>query len=99
MSLFSQDDSALLVARIRNGTVNGVRGQDGRHVLAVFTDGGNSTGSIRYQDLINLARASQVTIYVVGLLEHQPGSARRQLQLPMRRIANETGGRASIRGR
>ena len=108
VSLFSQDDFPQLVERIRNGKVKGqtalydaftmyltgVRGQDGRHVLAVFTDGGNSTGSTRYQDLINLARASQVTIYVVGLLEHQSGSARGELEVRMRRIADESGGRA-----
>ena len=74
--------------------LTGARGQDGRHVLAVFTDGGNSTGSTRYQDLIALARASQVTVYVVGLLEGQSGSMRNELELRLRRIAEETGGRA-----
>jgi len=108
VSLFSQDDFPRLVERIRGGKVKGqtalydaftmyltgAHGQDGRHVLAVFTDGGNSTGSTRYQDLIALARASQVTIYVVGLLERQSASVRGELELRMRRIAEETGGRA-----
>jgi Ca-activated chloride channel homolog len=108
VSLFSQDDFPRLVERIRGGKVKGqtalydaftmyltgARGEDGRHVLAVFTDGGNSTGSTRYQDLIELARASQVTVYIVGLLEYRSGSMRNELELRMRRIAEETGGRA-----
>ena len=108
MSLFTQEDFAHLVERIRGGKVKGqtalydaftmyltgARDQQGRHVLAAFTDGGNSTGKTRYPNLIELARASQVTIYVVGLLEHQSASSRSELELRMRRIAEETGGRA-----
>jgi Ca-activated chloride channel family protein len=108
VSQFSQDDFPQLVERIRGGTVKGqtalydaftmylagTRDAQGRHVLAVFTDGGNSTGNTRYTNLIELARASQVTIYVVGLLEHQSPSARSELEVRMRRIAEETGGRA-----
>jgi len=108
VSLFSQEDFPQLVERIRGGKVKGqtalydaftmyltgARDQQGRHVLAVFTDGGNSTGSTRYSDLIALARASQVTVYIVGLLEHQSASMRNELELRMRRIAEETGGRA-----
>ncbi len=108
VSQFSQEDFPQLVERIRGGKVKGqtalydaftmyltgARDAQGRHVLAVFTDGGNSTGSTRYSNLIELARASQVTIYVVGLLEHQSPSARNELELRMRRIAEETGGRA-----
>jgi Ca-activated chloride channel homolog len=108
VSQFSQDDFPRLVERIRGGKVKGqtalydaftmyltgARDEQGRHVLAVFTDGGNSTGTTRYTNLIELARASQVTIYVVGLLEHQSASARSELEVRMRRIAEETGGRA-----
>ena len=63
-------------------------------MLAVFTDCGNSTGSTSFQDLIANARASQVTIYVVGVLVRQSESVRGELELRMRRIADETGGRA-----
>jgi VWFA-related protein len=108
ISLFTQDDFPQLVERIRGGKVKGQTAlydafamyltgaldQQGRRVLAVFTDGGNSTGKTRYSNLLELARASQVTIYVVGLLEHQSASARSELELRMRRIAEETGGRA-----
>jgi Ca-activated chloride channel family protein len=108
LSLFSPHDFPRLVERIRGGTPAGstalydafatyleqADGTTGRHVLVAFTDGGNSSGRTRYSNLTALARASQATIYVVGLLEHVPIGARAEFELRLRRIAEETGGRA-----
>jgi len=65
-----------------------------KNVLVAFTDGGNSFSRTSYSDLIATARASQATIYIVGLLDHQSNALRSEIELRMRRIAEETGGLA-----
>jgi Ca-activated chloride channel family protein len=108
LSQFSPHDFPRLVERIRGGKPAGstalydafatyleqADGTTGRHVLVAFTDGGNSSGRTSYSHLTALARASQATIYVVGLLEHVPIGGRAEFELRLRRIAEETGGRA-----
>jgi Ca-activated chloride channel family protein len=108
ISHFSPDDFPWLVDRIRSSKVDGMTalydaftiyltgaaGADGKSVLVAFTDGGNSRGRMRYSDLLAVAKASQATVYIVGLLEHQSGDYRGEAQLRLSRIAEETGGMA-----
>ncbi len=104
---YPQRDFARLVERIRQrkadgwtalydalGTyLDGAQQQDGRKVLVMYTDGGDTRSALRFGDTLDLLKASQVTVYAIGLVENT-GSARAQLQMTLRRIAETTGGQA-----
>ena len=53
----------------------------GRKILVLFTDGGDTRSTIRFGDVLTLVRASDVTVYSVGFLENQPSSARSEQRL------------------
>jgi Ca-activated chloride channel family protein len=104
---YPQRDFARLVERIRQrkpdgwtalydalGTyLDGAQQQDGRKVLVMYTDGGDTRSALTLGDTLDLLKASQVTVYAIGLVDHA-GSARGQLQMTLRRIAETTGGQA-----
>jgi Ca-activated chloride channel homolog len=106
---FSQDDFPRLVERIRSRKgegmtalydafvlyLDGATGNPGRSVLVAFTDGGDSRSTTDFGDVVDMVRASSnVTIYVVGLLEHQSPQTRSEQRLRLTRIADESGGQA-----
>lgn len=104
---YPQRDFARLVERIRQrkpdgwtalydalGTyLDGAGQQDGRKVMVMYTDGGDTRSALTFGETMDLLRASQVTVYAIGLVEHA-GSARTQLQMTLRQIAESTGGQA-----
>lgn len=104
---YPQRDFARLVERIRQrkpegwtalydalGTyLDGAGQQDGRTVLVMYTDGGDTRSALSRADTLDLLKASQVTVYAIGLLAHA-GSARSQLQMTLRQLAETTGGQA-----
>ena len=104
---YPQRDFARLVERIRQrkpdgwtalydalGTyLDGAGQQDGRKVMVMYTDGGDTRSALTFGDTMDLLKASQVTIYAIGLVENA-GSARTQLQMTLRQIAESTGGQA-----
>ena len=51
--------------------LNGAAEQDGQKILLVYTDGGDTRSSLTFHDLLDLLKASDVTAYVIGYLEHQ----------------------------
>ena len=51
--------------------------QDGRKILVLYTDGGDNASSITFGDLLDLLKASDVTVYAIGFLEHQSALGRR----------------------
>ena len=105
---FSQAEFARLIERIRQKKVSGdtaiydavgvyldgASGQDGRKVMLLYTDGGDTRSSMAFGDLADLLKASDVTMYVIGMLEHQPASARNQQRMTMLQMAELTGGQA-----
>lgn len=105
---FSQQDFPRLVERIRSRKpegftamydalgvyLDGATHGPGRKILVVFTDGGDTRSAIRFGDAMTLIRASDVTIYSIGFLENQPGSARAEQRLRLTQIASESGGDA-----
>ena len=105
---YSQAEFARLIERIRRKKASGMTalydaiglyldgasGQDGRKIMLVYTDGGDSQSSIRFNELIDLLKASDVTIYPIGALEHQPSSTRNQQRMLLQQIAEVTGGQA-----
>ena len=104
---YPQRDFARLVERIRQrkpegwtalydalGTyLDGAAEQEGRRVLVMYTDGGDTRSALRFHETLTLLKASPVTVYAIGLVENT-GSARTQLQMTLRQIAETTGGQA-----
>ena len=104
---YPQRDFARLVERIRRrkpdgftalydalGTyLDGADSQDGRKVLVMYTDGGDTRSAMSLSETLTLLKASQVTVYVIGLVDHT-GSARHTLQMTLRQLAETTGGQA-----
>ena len=104
---YPQRDFARLVERIRQrkpdgwtalydalGTyLDGADDQGGRKVLVMYTDGADSRSTLSLGETMTLLKASHVTVYAIGLVENT-GSARMQLQMTLRQIAEATGGQA-----
>jgi Ca-activated chloride channel homolog len=105
---YTQQDFPRMVERIRSRRLggetafydalgvylDGAAEADGRTVLVIFTDGGDTRSSMAFKDIMNLLRATDVTVYAVGFLEHQSTSARGEQRLRLMQMAEETGGEA-----
>ena len=78
--------------------LNGAAEQDGEKILVIYTDGGDTRSSLTFRDLLDLLKASDVTTYVIGYLEHQPQSARNEQRMQLQRMAELTGGDAFFPG-
>jgi len=105
---FSQAEFPRLVERIRTRKadgntalwdalgvyLDGASGQDGRKILVLYTDGGDNASHIRFNELLDLLKASDATVHAIGFLEHQPQGARMELRQRLEQIAEQTGGQA-----
>lgn len=105
---FSQSEYARLIERIRQKKVSGytaiydavglyldgAASQTGRKVMLLYTDGGDTRSSLPLHELLDLLKASDVTLYVIGELEHQPGSVKNQQRMTLLQMAEVTGGQA-----
>jgi Ca-activated chloride channel homolog len=74
--------------------LDGAAENDGRSILVIYTDGGDTRSTLGFADVMTLVRASDVTIHAVGFLEHQPGSSRLMQRQRLVEIAETTGGQA-----
>ena len=74
--------------------LNGAQDQDGQKILVLYTDGGDTRSSLTFRDALDLLKASDVTVYAVGYLEHQSSSGRAQQRMELDRFATMTGGQA-----
>ena len=103
---YPQRDFARLVERIRMRKSEGWTAlydalgvyldgapQDGRTILVMYTDGADSRSELNFPDVMQMLRASHVTVYAVGLVENA-GSARHTLQMRMQQMVEATGGQA-----
>jgi Ca-activated chloride channel family protein len=104
---YPQRDFARLVERIRQrkadgytalydalGTyLDGADSQDGRKVMVMYTDGGDTRSALSFSETLELLKASNVTVYAIGLIDNT-GSYRGQMQMTLRRFAETTGGQA-----
>ena len=102
---YGQNDFPRMVERIRNRKadgftalydalgvyLDGASGQTGQKVLVVYTDGGDTRSAINFSELLNLLKASDVTLYAIGFLQHA-GSAATDLRMKLQQIADVTGG-------
>ena len=105
---FRNDDYPRLIERIRMRKAGGMtafydalavylRGasvQDGQKVLVAYTDGGDTRSSIHAGEVADLLKASDVTVYALGYLEHQSSSSRNMAQMELQRFSAMTGGQA-----
>ncbi len=74
--------------------LDGAAEQDGEKVLVVYTDGGDTTSAMSFSECLGLLRLSDVTLYAIGFLQHQPASVRTAQELQLRQMAATTGGEA-----
>jgi len=74
--------------------LNGAADQTGDKVLVMYTDGGDTRSSLTLNDVVDLLKISDVTVYAIGYLEHQSSSARQDQRMQLQRFAEMTGGQA-----
>jgi VWFA-related protein len=105
---FGPGDYPRLVERIRERKADGwtalydaigvyldvAQRQDGQKVQNLNTDGGDTTSSLTFHDMLDLVKASDATVYAVGYIEHQSTNSRMQQRADLERLALTTGGLA-----
>jgi Ca-activated chloride channel homolog len=105
---FTQQDFPRLVERIRTRKpqgftamydalgvyLDGAAEEDGRSILVIFSDGGDTRSALRFSETLTLLRASDVTIFSVGLLQNQPRGAQLEQRTRLTQLADESGGEA-----
>ena len=105
---FTEADFARLVERIRRRAAKGLTAlydalgvylhgafdQDGRKILVVYTDGGDTSSAQTFDDTLKLLRASDVTVYSIGFMHHTSALTRFEDEGRLRQIAEITGGQA-----
>lgn len=105
---YGQKDFPRLVERIRGRKpdgwtalydaigvyLDGASSQAGRKILVLYTDGGDTTSTMTFSDTMTLLKTSDVTVYAIGLLEHQFASNRTDQRMQLQQIAEATGGQA-----
>jgi Ca-activated chloride channel family protein len=105
---YEQRDFARLIERIRAQKprgetalfdavgvyLDGAAGQSGRKIMLLYTDGGDTRSAMRFGELLDLARASDVTVYAIGMLEHRSMASGAIQPAVLRQIAEATGGQA-----
>jgi VWFA-related protein len=74
--------------------LDGATENEGRTILVVYTDGGDTRSVLGFTDALTLIRSSDVTIHSVGFLSNQPGSVRTNQRMRLTEIAETTGGQA-----
>lgn len=108
MARYSSTEYARLIERIRGRKtdgytalydalgvyISGTGDQTGQKVLIMYTDGGDTRSTLTMSEVVDLLRASDVTVYVVGYLEHQLSSMRNPQRMELTRFAELTGGLA-----
>ena len=72
--------------------LDGASEDEGRKILVLYTDGGDTKSTISFSDLMTLIRASDVTVYSVGFLSHSRSAIEDRARL--QQIADATGGQS-----
>jgi VWFA-related protein len=105
---YGQKDFPRLVERIRRRKpdgwtalydalgvyLDGAHDDKGRKILVLYTDGGDTRSNVTFSDVMTFVRASDVTVYAIGLLEHQPSSVKNDQRMRLQQITEATGGQA-----
>jgi VWFA-related protein len=105
---FAQDDFPRLVERIRGTRVrgrtalydavavylDGAQGQAGRKVMLLYTDGGDTESALGLKGLLDLVKASDVTIYAIGRGGMQSPASRLSVRSVLHQLTEASGGLA-----
>jgi Ca-activated chloride channel family protein len=70
-------------------SLNRIRDAPGRKAVIVFSDGADTTSTMRDRDVVDYARAVEATVYCIGFQGSGPGGSPRGF---LKKIASETGG-------
>ena len=106
VSRFGQSDFPRLVERLRGQETGGMTAlydalgvyldgafaQDGRKVLLLYTDGGDTRSRMRLGELLDLVRASDVTVYAIGFQTQLRMADRMMERIRLEEIVGLTGG-------
>ena len=74
--------------------LDGAFEQDGRKILVLYTDGEDTRSQMTFEDARDLLRASDVTVYAIGLQRYLRASSRQRQRLFLEELTDSTGGRA-----
>jgi Ca-activated chloride channel homolog len=105
---YGQDTFARLVERIRQRRpdgetalydalgvyLDGASTEEGRRVLVLYTDGGDTSSRMSYSEALELLKASDITLYAVGFLSHLRQSAQLDQRMKIQGLADTAGGLA-----
>lgn len=108
LARYEQADFARVIERIRQQKVSGntalydaigvylddAAGQNGRKIMLLYTDGGDTHSALRFGELLTLLKASDVTVYAIGELEHQTSTGKIDARNVLSQVAEATGGQA-----
>jgi Ca-activated chloride channel homolog len=105
---YDQREFARLVERIRKRRpdgntalydalgvyLDGASAQEGRCILVLYTDGGDTSSTMTFGEAQTLLRASDITLYAIGFLSHLSQSLQLDQRVKIRALAEATGGLA-----
>jgi len=70
-------------------SLNRIRDAPGRKSVIVFSDGADTTSTLRDRDVVDYARAVEATVYAIGFKGSGPGGSAKGF---LKKISKETGG-------
>jgi Ca-activated chloride channel family protein len=73
--------------------LGGAASLTGDKILVIYTDGEDTRSATHQSELMNMLKASDVTVYAIGYVERTGGN-RLNLQQSLQRLASATGGQA-----
>jgi Ca-activated chloride channel homolog len=74
--------------------LDGAHDMAGRKVLVIYTDGGDTRSAQTYSDIMAMLKSSDVIVYSIGFLEHQPSSLISEQRAHLQQLADVTAGEA-----
>ena len=74
--------------------LDGAFEQDGRKILVLYTDGEDTRSQMSFEDARDLLRASDVTIYAIGLQRYLRAGSRQRQRMFLEELTDSTGGHA-----
>jgi Ca-activated chloride channel homolog len=74
--------------------LDGAHDLDGRKVLVIYTDGGDTRSAQTFSDVMAMLKSTDVIVYTIGFLEHQSPVLKNEQKMRLQQIADVTGGEA-----